>query len=174
MIEIGLVRLKLVPATAVLARAEISDRAEFARLLSATVPDNWPPQNLAEALPFFLHCLEAAPDCVGWFGWYGLAAADDSALAVLVASGGFKGPPQEGLAEIGYSVLPQFQGRGYAAEMVGGLARWALSQPGVSRVVAETEWTNLASVRVLTKAGFRPARGTPTTRRPRFEFPAPA
>ena len=63
----------------------------------------------------------------------------------------------EGTAEIGYSVLPQFQGRGYATEIVVGLVRWALGQPGVARVVAETEWANPASVRVLTKAGFAPA-----------------
>ena len=53
-----------------------------------------------------------------------------------------------------YSVLPQFQGRGYATEMVIALAAWAGSQPGVERLVAQTEWGNPASVRVLLKAGF--------------------
>jgi RimJ/RimL family protein N-acetyltransferase len=45
--------------------------------------------------------------------------------------------------------------------MVGALVRWALRQPGVARVVAETEWANPASVRVLSKAGFAPT-GTST------------
>lgn len=44
-------RLKLVPATVTLARAEIGDRGEFARLLGASAPDNWPPETLADALP---------------------------------------------------------------------------------------------------------------------------
>jgi RimJ/RimL family protein N-acetyltransferase len=45
--------------------------------------------------------------------------------------------------------------------MVGGLVRWAMGQPGVTGVLAETEWANPASVRVLSKAGF--ARGGPAT-----------
>jgi RimJ/RimL family protein N-acetyltransferase len=169
-VVIETVRLKLMPATVALARAEVGDRGEFVRLLGASVPDNWPPETLADALPLFLGRLEAAPDRVGWFGWYALAAGDGAAGPVLVASGGFKGPPQDGTAEIGYSVLPQFQGRGYATEMVGALVRWALRQPGVARVEAETEWANPASVRVLRKAGFVPA-GTPTEEGgARFEF----
>ncbi len=66
-------RLKLVPASLALARAEIDDRAEFARLLGATVPGNWPPESLADALPVLLSRLEAAPSRLGWFGWYALA-----------------------------------------------------------------------------------------------------
>lgn len=163
-------RLKLIPATLDLARAEVSDRDEFARLLNASVPDNWPPESLADALPLFLSWLEAAPDRAGWFGWYALATGDGAAASILVASGGFKGPPQDGTAEVGYCVLPQFQGRGYATEMVRGLVRWALGQPGVARVVAETEWANPASVRVLSKAGFAPLGPTTEPGGTRFEF----
>ncbi len=163
-------RLKLIPATVALARAEIGDRGGFARLLGASVPDNWPPEILADALPLFLGWLEAAPDRIGWFSWYALAAGDGAAAPVLVASGGFKGPPQDGTAEIGYSVLPQFQGRGYATELVGGLVRWAVGQPGVARVMAETEWANPASVRVLSKSGFAPAGPATEPGGARFEF----
>lgn len=146
-------RLKLVPATVAHARAENGDRAEFARLLHATVPDNWPPESTADALPLFLEWLEAAPDSVGWFGWYALALGDGADQPVLVGGGGFLGPPQNGEVGIGYSVLPQFQGNGYASEMAGALVRWARQQ-AVMRIVAETEWANPASVRVLTRLGF--------------------
>jgi RimJ/RimL family protein N-acetyltransferase len=141
-----------VPATVELARAEIGDRPRFAALLRATVPDNWPPETAADALPLFLTWLEAAPDAVGWFGWYALTRTDDT--PVLLGGGGFLGPPADGSVQIGYSVLPQFQGQGHATEMVDGLVRWALAQPGVDRIVAETEWANPASARVLVKAGF--------------------
>jgi ribosomal-protein-alanine N-acetyltransferase len=167
-------RLKLIPATAELTRAEIGDPAELARLLGASVPANWPPETLADALPLFLGWIEAAPERIGWFSWYGLAMPEEDGAPVLVASGGFKGPPEEGTAEIGYSVLPQFERRGYATEMVEGLVRWALEQPGVSRIVAETEWANPASVRVLDKAGFVPAGPAAEPEGERFEFPGPA
>jgi [ribosomal protein S5]-alanine N-acetyltransferase len=169
---IATTRLKLIPANVALARAEIADRAEFARLLGASVPANWPPETLADALPLFLAWLEAAPDRVGWFGWYALAVGDGTDAPVLAASVGFKGPPQHGKAEIGYSVLPQFQGQGLATEMVCGLVRWALNQPGVTGVVAETEWANPASVGVLKKSGFVLA-GSPTVPGgARFELPS--
>jgi [ribosomal protein S5]-alanine N-acetyltransferase len=171
-------RLKLIPATVDLARAEIGDRARFARLLGASVPAGWPPETLADALPLFLGWLEGAPDRVGWFGWYALATSEGAAAPVLVASGGFMGPPEDGTVSIGYSVLPEFQGRGYATELVVGLVGWALRQPGVVRVLAETEWANPASVRVLQKAGFQhagPAAGPATERDgARFEFIAGA
>ena len=167
-------RLKLIPATVALARAEINDRSEFARLLEATVPDNWPPESLADALPLLLGWLEAAPDHVGWFGWYALAVGDDFATPRLVGSGGFLGPPTSGTVEIGYSVLPQFQRQGYANEMVGGLVGWALRWPGVVRVGAETEWDNRASVRVLTKVGFHPSGLPKVPNGLRFEYPTVA
>lgn len=145
-------RLSLMPATLPVARAEVGDRAAFAGLLGAAVPDNWPPETLADALPLFLEWMEAAPDAVGWFGWYALA--DIGGAPTLVAGGGFLGPPQSGTVQMGYSVLPQFQGKGCATELATALVGWALAQPGVECVVAETEWANPASVRVLEKAGF--------------------
>jgi [ribosomal protein S5]-alanine N-acetyltransferase len=145
-------RLTLVPATVPLARAEVADRTEFARLLAATVPDNWPPDTLADALPLFLSWLEAAPDAVGWFGWYALRRGDGEPL--LVGGGGFLGPPADGVVQTGYSVLPQFQKQGFATELVRALAEWAFRHPEVERIAAETEWANPASVRVLEKAGF--------------------
>ncbi len=162
--------MKLIPATVDLARAEIRDRGVFERLLGATVPDNWPPESLADALPQFLASLEASPDCVGWFSWYGLAADTGAAVPVLMASGGFRGPPENGTVEIGYSILPQFEGQGYATEMVGALARWALEQPGVTRIVAETEWANPASARVLIKAGFLPVGAVARAGGTRYEL----
>ena len=99
-------RLRLVPATVPIARAEMADRLEFARLLNATVPENWPPETLADALPLFFEWLKAAPEQVGWFGWYAIVSNGEE---VLVGSVGFKGPPDNGVVELGYSVVPVFQ-----------------------------------------------------------------
>lgn len=155
-------RMRLVPASVALARAELTDRTEFARLLSATVPDEWPPEILADALPVFLEWIETAPDRVGWYVWCAMTRAPREAqdmLAsdvgnILIASAGFKGPPQGGTVETGYSVLPRFQGHGYATEMVRALIDWAFAQPGVARIVAETTEDNIPSVRLLSRLGF--------------------
>jgi RimJ/RimL family protein N-acetyltransferase len=149
---------------------ELRDRNQFARLLDAVVPDNWPPESTADALPLFLSWLEAAPDRTGWFGWYALIREANANGSVLVGSGGFMGPPDAGVIQLGYSVLPQFQRLGYATEMVHGLVRWAFGQQGVEIVAAEIEWANPASVRVLEKAGFLAIGPTAAPIGTRFEL----
>jgi [ribosomal protein S5]-alanine N-acetyltransferase len=149
--------MRLVPASVALARAELMDRPGFARLLSAVVPDQWPPEILADALPTFLEFIEAAPDQVGWFVWYAIIRGSDPTPDVLAASGGFKGPPEDGTVELGYSALPEFQGQGYATEMVRALVDWAFSQPDVRQIVAETTEDNLPSMRLLRRLGFTDA-----------------
>jgi RimJ/RimL family protein N-acetyltransferase len=54
---------------------------------------------------------------------------------------------------IGYSMLPGFRGRGAATRAVRLLSAWALTT-GVKRLVAGTMPDNVASQRVLEKAGF--------------------
>jgi len=58
-------------------------------------------------------------------------------------------------AEIGYRLARSAWGKGYATEGVQALVGVALDRLGFERVRAETMATNLASRRVLEKAGFR-------------------
>lgn len=74
----------------------------------------------------------------------------------FVAEAKFKGEPDEtGTVEIGYGTYPALHRQGYMTEMVGGLVNWASQQPGVQRVVADTDVENVASQKVLEKNGFR-------------------
>ncbi len=72
----------------------------------------------------------------------------------------FKGLGPDGSAEIGYGISDEFRGKGYATEAVGAAVAWALRQPGVRCVEAETEPRNMASQRVLEKCGFIPTGKT--------------
>lgn len=147
-------RLTLIPSDLALARAELFDRPRFAELLGASVPENWPPQSAADALPWFLTELEADSGNFGWLAWYALL--NDTQI-VLIGGVGFKGRPlADGTVEIGYSVLPQFQRNGYAGEMLAGMLEWAFGHPQVQRVLADTMPANEPSVRLLTRHGFRP------------------
>ena len=70
---------------------------------------------------------------------------------------GFKGPADTyGQVEIGYGILPAFQGQGYATEAVSGFIDYAFAprHKGVTAVIAETARDNLASQRVLQKCGL--------------------
>lgn len=155
-------RLTLVPATAALVAAEIEGREAFAAGLGAVVPASWPPGEYdAAAQQYFLARLLAVGTVgVGWYGWYAVRDADSAAPATVVAAGGFHGPPSpDGVVELGYSVCPEWRGRGHAVELVAALAAHAAGQPGVRRVIARTTAANPASVRVLERSCFRAVDG---------------
>ena len=148
-------RMRLVASTADRVRAEIGDRVEFGRLLEATIPIDWPPDEAADALPWFLERLKAAdPRDAGFYGFYGVVVTGEADAPILVGGGGCLGPPVEGVAEIGYSVLPAFQQRGYAGEMMRAILDWIEADPRIRRVTAETDHDNLASHRLLARLGF--------------------
>jgi [ribosomal protein S5]-alanine N-acetyltransferase len=77
----------------------------------------------------------------------------DSGLAV--GGIGFAGPPDHGEVEVGYGIVPSRQGRGYATEAVQAMVAVAWAEPAVTAVLAGTDPGNVASQRVLAKAGFR-------------------
>jgi ribosomal-protein-alanine N-acetyltransferase len=146
-------RLRLVAGTRLIAAAEIEDRVEFAGLLGALVPGTWPPDNLRDVLGYFYGLYEEHPKWEGWLTWYAIRIGNDH--PVLCGSIGFKGPPdKQGMVEIGFSVLSDFQGQGLATEMVAGIVQWAKQQPQVKRVEAETNIDNKAAIRVLEKNSF--------------------
>lgn len=68
----------------------------------------------------------------------------------------FKGLDETGTAEIGYGILEEYRGQGYAAEAVQAALSWAFQTPDVMVIEAETTIDNAASQRVLEKCGFIP------------------
>jgi len=63
---------------------------------------------------------------------------------------------EDGTAELGYRVAQQVAGRGVATAGVGELCRLAAERHGLHALRAATSHHNVASQRVLTKAGFVP------------------
>lgn len=105
------------------------------------------------------------PDQWAWYAIWMIALKDGTHVGDLC----FKGLNPDGSVEIGYGILDEYQGRGYASEAVAAAVNWALAQPGVTRVEAETVPDNRASQRVLEKCGFIPT-GTMGEEGPRFEY----
>lgn len=166
-------RLKLVAATASHVAAELTGGELFAAHLGAAVPTSWPPGEYdASAQRYFLDCLKrGGAAVVGWYGWYAVRPADEAAPATVVAGGGYFGPPDEhGVVELGYSVCPEWRGRGYATELAGALAAHAARQASVQRVIAHTTAANPASIRVLERSGFVPVGVGTEAGTLRFQF----
>ena len=60
-----------------------------------------------------------------------------------------------GIAEIGYSLRPEFRGRGFAGEAAGGLVDALIAHHGVHRIEASLAPDNVASMRVLESIGMK-------------------
>lgn len=108
-------------------------------------------------MEFFLSCFESGGEASkGWYGWYAINIDPVSGERTLIGSGGYFGPPDSnGMVEIGYSVLPEWQRRGYATEIVNTLVSHASSFKKINSIVAHTSPENEASKKVLISCGFR-------------------
>ena len=147
-------RLELVRATPERLRADLTGPAALAVVLAALVPDNWPPDLYDRAATeWALRYAEEHPAQLQWGMYYVIdpSAPGGPAVAGVV---GFKGAPEDGAVEVGYSILSQFRRRGYATEAVGALIELAFAHADVDRVAAQTLPDLPASRGVLEKIGF--------------------
>lgn len=87
-----------------------------------------------------------------WYTFWLVVTGAEGRGAGLV---GFKGEPDErGEVEIGYGIDPAYRNRGYITEAVNALIAWAFQDPACRSILADTLKDNVASNRVLAKAGM--------------------
>lgn len=83
-----------------------------------------------------------------WLAWLDGAVVGDC---------GTLGPPDgDAAVEIGYGLAEPYRGRGLGTELVAAFSHTLLREDGVRRIVAQTHAGNMASRRVLERAGFVP------------------
>ena len=85
-----------------------------------------------------------------WYAMWMIEKTDGTHIGDLC----FKGLKENGNPEIGYGILDEFQGQGYATEAVRLAIKWAFDHPEVAAVEAESDPENTASQSVLKKCGF--------------------
>ena len=149
--------LDIIPATYDHVSAELDDLACLASMLNADVTPEWPPGEYnRNAQEYFRNLMrDDNPEIAGWYVWYAVTKTSPTGHPVLAGAGGFMGPPDnDGMAAIGFSVIPSLRGQGIATELAGALTGWALAVPRVRMVIAETNEQNTASRRVLEKNGY--------------------
>lgn len=99
--------------------AAVSGPMALGRILDCVVTDDW--QVFPGALAATRAAVAANPARVRW----GTRLFLTENPRVLVGWGGFKGPPREGVVELGYAIAPAYRGRGFAGAAVEALVREA-------------------------------------------------
>ena len=126
------------------------DHAE--RLIGATIPVDWPDEELAGLVSVYADWLRDDPTVVGYGPWVVIARAE----SIVVGSAGFVGKPDaDGTIELGFGTHSDYRNRGYASEAARALIDWGLAPPDVKRVIAKCDPDNHPSVRVLEKVGMQ-------------------
>jgi RimJ/RimL family protein N-acetyltransferase len=140
---------RLIPADARLVDAALAGDEALARELGHDVVAGW--ATFAGALRATRDGLAAQPGAAAWGARLFIAGDPPE----LVGWGGFKGPPRDGVAEIGYEIAESRRGRGLATAAARAMVAEAFRDESVAAVIAHTLPERNASNRVLEKAGFR-------------------
>ena len=142
--------LKLAPCELSHFEAILSEPQRLAEMLDVSIAEGW--VAFPESIPRGYEYLKAHPDALGWWMYFFIHVTDEK----LMGYGGFKGKPNEsGMVEIGYSIAPEYRGRGMATEAAQGLIDYAFSHPQVKTVDAHTLAEVNPSTRVLEKVCMR-------------------
>lgn len=145
-------RLELIPLTAGQLKDWLDDLPALERALDISYQGEALTGTFRDIVRGQCEITAREPEQYLWHSFWLLVRRRDR---VAVGAADFKQPPNDrGEVEIGYGLAPAFEHHGYMTEAVAAMTAWALSQPGVRAVVAETERYNAASQHVLERCGF--------------------
>jgi RimJ/RimL family protein N-acetyltransferase len=125
------------------------ETATAERLIGLPVPPEFAAQT--DIWNFMVTLLDGRPENATWT-MHALVHDDE-----IMGNVGFKGAPDEhGEIELGYRILTAHRRQGLALAAAGLMVARAQREPAVTRVLATISPDNVASIGVITKAGFTP------------------
>jgi RimJ/RimL family protein N-acetyltransferase len=122
---------------------------------------SWENFSAADGQVFFASMRHQHPDTPGEWFQFAIELTATGAMVGDCALHALAHEPCE--VEIGFTLAPEFQGRGYATEAVACLLDYAFGSLGKARAIALTDARNAASIAVLERLGFT---RDPTPREP--------
>lgn len=131
--------------------ALFGDLSALGHALGATVAPDWPGKDLTDALRDIIPQMQRMMADERW-----LWVIIEPASATVIGDIGFHGPVTGSqTVELGYLILPEYQGHGYATEAAEAMIVWAAGRPDVERVIVRIAHHNIRSLRVAAKLGMR-------------------
>lgn len=123
-------------------------------LIDCAVPSNWPPVHWEpHVLDILLQQYERCPEQISWHRY--VAIPDQEGKRTLIgAVGAFWREMSPTECEVGYSILPPYERRGFATEAVRALIELIRSDTRIGSVIAHTFPELVGSIRVMEKCGL--------------------
>ncbi|MGE3142455.1 MAG: GNAT family N-acetyltransferase [Hyphomonadaceae bacterium] len=155
MLKLRAARLTLISNDAGLAALQLEDMQAFCRRMEAPAPSAWPPEPFdGGALQWVSAALSADRDGEGWYGWILVDEPGEGAPRRIVGAAALIGrPDDEGEVELGFGILPEARGEGFAGEAIRALKQWALAH-GAVRVIVHCDASDDLSLKTLASSGF--------------------
>lgn len=133
-----------------LERLAAGDAASVARELNATIPDAWR-DGVRRLAAYRARQLAERPQDAPWL----LRAIVRTDTRQVIGYLNFHaGPDERGMVEIGYTLLPDARGQGYAVEAVRAAVGWAARTHGIQALRASVAPDNERSLNLIRKLGM--------------------
>src|ERR1700677_3250809 len=146
--------LSLIAITPEMVKSEQANDHQLGKLIQSTIPPNWPPVDWEpHVFDFILAQFEQHPGQIGWHR-YVTFAPPNGTRTLIGALGALSKPANLAECEIGYSILPPFEGRGFATEGTLALIDYLRGETQLTSIIAHTFPRLPASIRIMEKCGL--------------------
>ena len=147
-------RLRLIAITPEMLLSEKNGDGRLGELIQCVVPENWPLKDWEpHVFDFLLAQLAEHPEQLGWPRYVSFVPAGER-RTLIGTVGAFTKAGRPGECEIGYGILTQYEGRGFATEGARALIDVLRCDESLSSVIAHTFPWMRASIRVMEKCGM--------------------
>jgi len=145
-------RLKIIPLSIAQFELLLSDEIKLESELGLNASSEYMNELVLNAKKQQYNKALTNPDKYIWFTSWEIILKSENRI---IGSANFKNiPDMEKSVEIGYGIHSIYKNRGYMTEAVTIMCGWALSQPEVDYILAETYKDNCPSQKVLKKCGM--------------------
>jgi|SRR5215469_7832693 len=147
-------RLTLIAITHEAINTEQTCIHRLGEVIQCSVPNDWPPPHWEpHVFDFMLSQFERHPDQFGWPRYIALRNSNGSRTLIgSVGAYSKTDPPLE--CEIGYSILPSFEGHGYVTEAAKALIDYLRKDDRITIIYADTLPGLTGSIKVLERCGL--------------------
>lgn len=155
MLILGGSKLTLLALDRDLAALQASSRTAFFNAIAVVHEARWPPDPFGQYYcDWAADALDQDPDGAGWYGWALLANEGELKPPRIVGLAALVGrPDDDGDVELAVGLIPEMIGRGYSADAISALSKWALAN-GAKRVLAHIDAEDQRAADPFEASGF--------------------